>query len=119
MSKSIWSFIYATPLVLIGISWLRIYRRRDLDWHRISAWWGSIFTAASAMGGIWGLIIIDQLAKRNRFDYRYEGRCFELAFLGLLGTLIWLIRSRNLASTLTVAASLWITVIWIVDLETL
>src|SRR6185437_6188091 len=110
MSALIWSLIYTTPLILIGTSWLLTYKLQGHDTRRISAWFGSIFTAASAVGGLWGLIIIDQLTKRNQLDYRYERHCFDLAFLGFLGSLIWLIRSRNLSSTLALIASLWISI---------
>jgi hypothetical protein len=119
MRTLIWSLVYVTPLILIGASWRQTYKRQGQDKRRISAWVGSIFTAASAIGGLWGLIIIDQLTKRNQFDYGYERHSFDLAFLGFLGSLIWLIRSRNLSSTLALAASLWITIFWVLDLGTL
>jgi hypothetical protein len=119
MSTLILSLIYVTPIILIGASWRRIYKRQGQDKHRISAWLGSIFTVASAMSGLWGLVIIDQLAKRSRLDYGYERHCFDLALLGFIGSLIWFIRSRNLSSTLTLVASLWITIFWGLGLMTL
>jgi hypothetical protein len=111
--------ILGLPLTLIGISWRRIYSRRNSDTCRVFAWLASIFTVASSIGGVWGLVIVDQLAKRTRLDYGYEGRCFGLGALGLLGAIVWVIRSRNLAAALGLIASIWITTFWMLVLETL
>jgi len=71
------------------------------------------------MGGLWGLIVLDQLRKRDYFDFGYERHCCDLAFWGSLGAIIWIIRARNIASSLALIASIWISTIWMLDIATL
>ena len=114
-----WSLIYGVPLLTLGFVVALLLRRYQAERRRISAWFAIIFTALSALGGVWGLIILDQLSKRNRWDYGYERRCFDLAFIGGVATLVWVIRSRKLPAFLTLAASLWIGILWMLNLSTL
>ncbi len=119
MSRSVWFLIYGVPLVVLGSVISMMLRQYEKDRRRVSSWLAITFTGLSALGGSWGFIILDQLSKRNRFDYGYEGRCFLLAFIGFLSALVWVIRSRKMPSFLTLTASLWISIIWMMDLATL
>jgi hypothetical protein len=119
MSIFVWYLIYGVPLAILGFVISIVLKRYEKDRRRISCWAAIIFTGLSALGGIWGFIILDQLSKRSPLDYGYEGRCFLLAFIGFLSALVWVTRSRKMPSFLALAASLWISVIWMMDFATL
>jgi hypothetical protein len=119
MSRFVWFLIYGVPLVILGFVVSMVLKRYEKDRRRISSWLAIAFTGLSALGGVWGFIILDQPNKRSSFDYGYEGRCFLLAFIGFLSALVWVIRSRKMPSFLAFAASLWIGLIWMMDLATL
>jgi hypothetical protein len=119
MPRFVWLLIFGVPLVVLGCVISMLLKRYENDRRFIYSWLAIGFTGLSALGGVWGLIILDQLSKRNSFDYGYEGRCFLLAFIGFLSALVWVIRSRKIPSFLTFTASLWISLIWMMDLATL
>jgi hypothetical protein len=119
MPRFVWFLIFGVPLVILGCVVSMVLKRYEKDLRRISSWLAITFTGLSALGGVWGLIILDKLSKRNSFDYGYESRCFLLAFIGFLSALVWVIRSRKMPSFLTLTASLWISLIWMMDLGTL
>jgi hypothetical protein len=119
MPSFVWLLIYGVPLAILALVVRMVLKQYDKDRLRIFSWLTIIFTGLSALGGFWGFIILDQLSKRNSFDYGYEGRCFLLAFIGFLCALVWVIGSRKTSSVLTLIASLWISLIWMMDLATL
>ena len=119
MSRFVWYLIYGVPLAILGFVSFTILNRYKKDRRRISSWVAITFTALSALGGVWGFIILDQLSKRSPFDYGYEGRCFLLASIGSSSALVWVIRSTKTPSLLTLATSLWISIFWMMDLATL
>jgi MFS family permease len=101
MRVFVWVLIYGVPLIILGFVVSIVLKRYEEDRRRISSWLAITFTGLSALGGVWGLIILDQLSRRDRFDYGYERRCFFLALLGGLSALAWVIRSRKMPSFLT------------------
>jgi hypothetical protein len=119
MPRFVWFLIFGVPLAILGFVVSMVLKQYEKDRRRISSWPAITFTALSALGGFWGFIILDQLSKRSGFDYGYEARCFLLAFIGFLSALVWVIRSRKISSFLTLTASLWISLIWMMDLATL
>jgi hypothetical protein len=119
MPSFVWFLSYGVPLVILGLVVRMVLTQYERDRLRIFSWLAITFTALSALGGFWGFIILDQLSKRNSFDYGYEGRCFLLAFIGFLFAMVWVIGSRKTSSVLTLIASFWISLIWMMDLATL
>ena len=117
--RFVWFLIYGVPLVILGSVVSMVIKQYEKDRRRVSSWLAITFTALSALGGFWGFIILDQLSKRNSFDYGYEGRCFLLGFIGFISALVWVIRSRKMPSFLALTASLWVSLIWMMDLATL
>jgi hypothetical protein len=118
MPISAWALIYSVPMLLLAISIFFTLKRRTIDVRRVSAWIAVVFTFLSALGGFWGLIIRDQLTKRSQSDYGYEAGCFLLAFIGGISALVWIVRSRTISSFLTLGASAWIGVFWMMMLGT-
>jgi zinc transporter ZupT len=119
MKGIVWFIFLGVPLATLGFVVSLVLRRYKAERRRISAWFAITFTALSALGGVWGFVILDQLRTRNWSDYGYESRCFGLAFIGGLATFVWIIRSRKLPAFLTLGASIWIGIVWMSDLATL
>jgi hypothetical protein len=119
MTGIIWFIFLGIPLTTLGFVIALLLRRYKTEQRRISAWIAITFTALSALGGVWGFIILARLSKRSPRDYGYESRCFGLALIGGLATLVWIIRSRKMPAFLTLGASIWIGVVWMLDLATL
>ncbi len=119
MSTWVWIIIYSVPLLLTVLSVTLIMRNQRLDLRRASAWLAMVFTALSAMGGLWGLIIRDQLMKRSSMDYGYEGNCLLLAFIGGISALVWVRRTRSIPSFGTLTASAWIGIFWMLVCATI
>src|SRR5438045_2211740 len=74
MTRLVGYLIYGVPLAILGFVICIILNRYQKDCRRISSWVAITFTSLSALGGVWGFIILDQLSKRSPFDYGYEGR---------------------------------------------
>jgi hypothetical protein len=73
MSVFVWLLIYGVPLAILGFVVSMVLKGYEKDRRRISSWLAITFTGLSALGGVWGFIILDQLSKRSSFDYGYEG----------------------------------------------
>ena len=106
-------------MAILGFVIVLFFRKYETGRCRIVAWFAITFAALSALGGLWGLVVIAQLSKRSPFDYGYEGRCFILGVVGLLAVFVWVVLSRKLPAFLTLTASLWIAIFWMLDLATL
>jgi hypothetical protein len=74
----------------------------------------ALSTASSAMG-LYGLIHLEHLLRRNFFDYGFERRAGTIADLGLAASITWLLLSRrwkNPPAWIAFAVSLWMSLVW-------
>lgn len=114
-----WAVFFGVPSASMVLVWAAFFTRYRRELKRIPAWPALLFTTASAFAGVWGLIRLDELAKRSPFDYGYEGRAWMLAVIGFVSASIWVMRSRQWCSWATLVTSGWMAVIWMMICATL
>lgn len=78
-----------------------------------------ILATASAGRGVFGFTHIAKLQQRSFSDYGFERLASKIAFMALIGTIVWLLRSRNIYSWIIFAVCLAMCVMWVLSLATL
>lgn len=99
--------------------WAVFLARYKPELRRFSAWLALLCTTASVFAGVWGLMHVDELAKRSPFDYGYEGRAWLLGAIGFLSALVWVVRSRQWCSRGTLILAGWMSLVWMLICSTL
>ncbi len=84
-----WLAIFGAPLFAAVVEWVvLVARRRDQLRHMIVVV-AMLFSTASAFGGVWGLLQIEQMKRRAVADFRYEFVGLLLAGIAGLAALTW------------------------------
>jgi hypothetical protein len=111
----IWWFVYGIPLLSLVISCVLLFRSRPRLLLMLIAIVALVLSASSPAMGIYGLIHIDQLSRRNFFDYGFERRAGTVAYLGLAASAGWLLlghKWKNPPAWIAFAVSLWVSLVW-------
>jgi len=72
--------------------------------------------------GIYALIHIDQMRQRDLLDYAFERQAWNIAGLGFIVTVVWLIlqhRWRNLPGWMCLSCCFFMLLVWSATLMTL
>src|SRR5579863_771463 len=108
-----WWTIFGVPLFAVGVEWAVLVTRRRDQLRHITVAVAMLFTTASAFGGVWGLLHIEQMKRRGVGDYHYEFVGLLLATIAGLAALTWVsIERRMWLAWMTLAISGWMFVIW-------
>ncbi len=111
----IWWLSYVIPLFSLLMAWVWLFRYRPRLLVMPFAILALALSTASSAMGIYGLIHIEQLSRRNFFDYGFERRAGMIAFLGLAAAIAWLLLShkwKNPPAWIAFAVSLWMSLVW-------
>jgi hypothetical protein len=111
----IWWLVYVIPLFSLLIACVSLFRSRPRLVVMPFAILALVLSTASSAMGIYGLIHLDQLSRRNFFDYGFERRAATLAYLGLAAAIAWLLLSykwKNPPAWIAFAVSLWMSLVW-------
>ncbi|MGC1869852.1 MAG: hypothetical protein WA700_02735 [Acidobacteriaceae bacterium] len=111
----IWWFVYGVPLFSLMIASVSLFRFRPRPFVMPFAILALAWSTASSAMGIYGLIHVDQLSRRNFFDYGFERRAATVAYLGLVTAIAWLLlghKWKNLPAWIAFAVSLWMSLVW-------
>ncbi len=114
-----WTLVFCLPCAVMVLVWAAFLRRYTEELQRFSAWPALLFTTVSAFAGVWGMMHLDELAKRAPFDYGYEGRAWLLGAIGFISALVWVIRSRQWCSWGTLIIAGWMSLVWMAICSTL
>jgi hypothetical protein len=111
----VWWAIFCAPLLAVLLAALLLFReRRSLSLLFISK--SSLALGiASPMMGIYGIIHIGQMLRRDFFDYAFERRAWDLAGLGFILTVAWLILQhhwRNLPGWICLSCCFFMLLVW-------
>ncbi len=104
----IWWAIFGVPLFAAVVEWFVLVTHRRDQLRHITVVVAMLFSTASAFGGVWGLLQIEQMQRRAVDDFRYELVGLLLAAIAGFAALTWvLIERRTWLAWMSLVISGW------------
>ncbi len=119
---NLWWITFGVPL--LGIAWTIVGQIRSgrPQIVRIVTSCATVVSAISPSMGIYGLLKLDELAKRRPFDYGFEGLAWLFAVVGVIAAIFGLLvlrKSCKFFDWTPLAVSVWMFVVWAAVCSTL
>jgi hypothetical protein len=119
---NLWWPTFGVPLLGIAGTIVGQIRSGRPKIVRIGTLCATVVSAISPSMGLYGLVKLDELAKRSQLDYGFEGLAWLFAVLGVIAAIFCLLVIRKgckLFDWIPLAVSVWMFVVWAAVCSTL